>query len=429
MMHAAGKCALILLACGAVSGGEEPPGVLERFLAKTEAELKRMPDHVCTQRVERFTRGGEGPWKAVDALALTVGVADGKEIYAAGGGQSFEDRMPLEYTRDGVFSTGQFALMARHVFAWRAAKIGFRGESERAGRMAFEYDYDVGKEESSYTLRLGNVSDVVAFQGSFHIDRETFDLLELEVQAYDIPERVGLSRADTKVSYTRVNVSGLDALLPSAATLLVATPDGLERLNRSRFGECRRFEAESRLLADEPGGTAVETRAQAAVEEARRIAPGTVLEIELDSALTPARLRQGDAVKGRLVKALEGAEGVLAPAGALVHGVVARIQEETAPLPVYEIGLEFTGIEVEGGILPLRATMVDVEREKGLIAEAKRMDPAFRRKQRPRLEMLVREVQQGQGILLWDARRPAAPKGLKMKWRVVEDLAARAESK
>lgn len=424
MMHAAGKCALILLACGAASSGEEPPGVLERFLAKTETELKRMPDHVCVQRVERFTRGGEGPWKAVDALTLTVGIANGKEIYAAGGGQSFEDRMPAEYTRDGVFSTGQFALMARHVFAWKAARIGFRGESERAGRKAYEYEYDVPKEQSSYRLRLGNASDVVAFQGSFHIDQETLDLLELEVQAYDIPEKVGLAQADTKVSYSRMKVRGLDALLPSAATLLVATSDGLERLNRSRFGECRRFETESRVVADEAGGAPA---AKPAVEEARRIEPGAVLEMELDPALTPARLRQGDPVRARLVKALEGAEGVLAPAGSVVRGVVARLREEAAPFPLYEIGLEFTGIEVGGGILPLRATLVEVEREKGLIAEAKRMDPAFTRKRRPRLEMLVREVQQGQGILLWDARRPVVPKGLKMKWRVAEDLAARAE--
>jgi hypothetical protein len=429
MMHAAGKWALVLLACGAASGGEEPPGVLERFLAKTEAELKRIPDHVCTQRVERFTRGGEGPWKAVDALALTVGIANGQEIYAAEGGQSFELRAPAEYTRDGVFSTGQFALMARHVFAWRAATIGFRGESERAGRKAYEYEYNVPKEQSTYRLRLANVSGVVSFQGSFHVDQETLDLLELEVQAYDIPERIGLSRADTRVSYARVNVRGMDALLPSAATLLVATVDGLERLNRSKFGECRRFETESKLVAEESGETQMEKRAEAAAEEARRIAPGTMLEIQLDSGLTPSHVRQGDPVRGRLVKALEGAEGVLAPAGAVVHGAVTRFREEAAPFAIYEIGLEFTGIEVAGGILPLRATMVDVERERGLIAEAKRMDPAFSRKQRPRLEMLVREVQEGQGILLWDARRPTVPKGLKMKWRVAEDMAARAEYK
>jgi hypothetical protein len=35
--------------------------------------------------------------------------------------------------------------------------------------------------------------------------------------------------------------------------------------------------------------------------------------------------------------------------------------------------------------------------------------------------MLVREVQKGLGILLWDAKRTTVPKGLKMKWRVAED--------
>lgn len=422
-------CALALLACGAASGSDEPPGVLDRFLAKMETELKRMPDHVCAQRVERFTRGGEGPWKPVDTLALTIGVAAGKEVYATADGRGFEEHAPADYVRDGVFGTGQFALMARHVFAWRSARFGFRSESERAGRRTYEYEYDVPKEQSTYRLRLGNVSDAVPFQGSFHFDAETLDLLELEVQAYDIPEQVGLARADTRVTYTRLAVRGLDALLPSAATLLVATTEGLERLNRSRFGECRRFETESKLVVEEPGGVRTEVGAgtvvAAAADARQRIAPGTLLEIELETALTPGRLKQGDPVRARLVKALAGASGTVAPSGALVRGVVARLREQKSPFPLFEIGLQFTGVDVEGGVLPLRATMVDVERERGLVAESRRMDPIFNKQQRPRLDMLVREVQPGQGILLWNAKRPVVPKGLRMKWRVAEEMSAR----
>jgi hypothetical protein len=40
------------------------------------------------------------------------------------------------------------------------------------------------------------------------------------------------------------------------------------------------------------------------------------------------------------------------------------------------------------------------------------------------MDILVREVQRGQGILHWDARRGPLPRGFKMKWRVQQDLAA-----
>jgi hypothetical protein len=265
---------------------------------------------------------------------------------------------------------------------------------------------------------MGSVGAIVAFQGSFHIDAETLDLLELEVQAYDIPEKVGLARADTKVTYARVDVRGLDALLPSTATLMVATSDGLERLNRARFGQCKRFETESAMVIEEEKAP---TTAPPAAAANLRLAPGTILQIQLDTSLTPKQMKEGDPIRARLSKPIEDAEGKLVPAGAVVHGVVARLREEAMPFPIYEIGLEFNGVEIEGQTLPLRATMVDIEAEAGVIRQAKRMDPTFSRNQGPQLNMLVREVQKGLGILLWDAKRTTVPKGLKMKWRVAED--------
>ncbi len=301
MTRASGKWAVLYLACVPVCGMEdEPAGVLERFLAKTSAELERLPDHVCTQQIERFTRGmNEGPWKHEDVLTYSVGIAAGQEVYARPAGRAAADP-----ARTGVFSTGQFGLMAKHVFAWNAAKIGYRGESERAGRKAYEYEYDVPKEKSTYTLRLGSVGAVVGFQGSFHVDAETLDLLELEVQAYDIPEKVGLARADTKVIYKRLDVRGLDALLPSTATLMVATTDGLERLNRARFGQCKRFETESTMVEEETPATPA-----AATSTHVRLPPGTILHIHLDSSLTPKQLREGDPVQGRLSKPVEDTDG------------------------------------------------------------------------------------------------------------------------
>jgi hypothetical protein len=37
------------------------------------------------------------------------------------------------------------------------------------------------------------------------------------------------------------------------------------------------------------------------------------------------------------------------------------------------------------------------------------------------MDILVREVQRGQGILYWEARRGSIPRGLRMKWRVEKE--------
>lgn len=422
MIHAAGKLALALLAWAPAGANDEPPGILQQFLEKVSTDLARLPDNVCTMRVDRFARGmNEGPWKQLDSVTLTVGLAQGAEVYGR-----IEGSAPADLTEDGVFSTGQFAQLARHVFTWKAAGFGFRGESERAGRRAYEYEFDVPKAQSTYRLRMGNVSEVVAFQGSFHIDAETLDLLELEVTPYDIPERVGLARADTRLTYRRLKVRGAEVLLPAAALLQLATVDGIERMNRASFAACRRFEAESSLRAD------AETEAGPESSQARgvewKIAPGTLLEVQLDSHLTPKSLKQGDPVRARLAKPVVVEGGGHLPAGSALHGIVSRLREEQKPVPLYEIGIEFTKVEAECATLPLRATMVDIETERGLIQQSKRMDPTFSRSGKPRMDVLVREVQRGQGIILWDARRPTVPKGLRMTWRVVEDPTYRAEA-
>lgn len=410
------RAVFVCWAAVGVCPAAEPEGFLGRFLQKIQSELRALPDYVCTQRIDRFSRGmAGGPWRQDDTLRFSVGLAGGRELYARPGSQGFDDGSLAAQARTGVVSTGQFGLMARHVFTWEAARFAYVGESERAGRAAHEYEYDVPAGESTFRLRMGSESAIVAFQGSFHVDAETLDLLELNVQAYDIPERVGLALADTKVVYTRTDIRGLRALIPAVATLSVTTTDGVERMNRASFGECRRFAAESTLVVP------AEDDAQPAAVVARppaRLAAGTILDVQLDADLHPAQIKPGDPIRARLLKPVEGIDGHALPAGSIVHGFIVRLRREERPFPVYEIGLEFVGVEDGETTLPLSATLVDVEAKSGVIRQSRRMDPVFSRRQGPRFDVLVREVQKGQGILLWDAKRPAVPKGLKMTWRV-----------
>lgn len=90
----------------------------------------------------------------------------------------------------------------------------------------------------------------------------------------------------------------------------------------------------------------------------------------------------------------------------------------TMPYPIYKVGLEFESLAVGSRVVASAATMDDAGPAAGLIRQSKHFDPTFSRQRTNHIDMLVREVQRGQGILDWDAKHTPIPRGLRMKWRV-----------
>jgi hypothetical protein len=222
---------------------EEPEGLRDRFLQRMKGDLERLPDFVCLQSIERFSRvGAEKPWEKIDSLRFEVALVGSQELYALPGERQFRGRPLAEFAGRGSISTGQLALLAKHVFLTSTAQLTYHGETEHDGRPAHEFAYDVPAKRSSYRLRFGNTESVVAFQGLFWIDARTEELLRLEVQAYDIPDSLALAQTDTALTYSRVEIDGADVLLPLYATLTVATLDGAENFNRARLSTCRHYQ-------------------------------------------------------------------------------------------------------------------------------------------------------------------------------------------
>lgn len=401
---------------------EDPQVVLDRFLLEMKSEFQKLPDFVCSQELERFTRAAsERPWEKTDSWKFEVALVGEQELYARPGSRGFQNRPLVEMVAKGTISTGQFANLARHVFLTSTAKFSFRGEAEQDGRAALEYEYEVPPEKSSYRLRSGTMDAIVGFQGSFWVDRNSGDLIRLDVQAFDMPDRLGIAETNTSVKYARHVIDSANILLPSAATLNVVATDGVENLNRTRLSGCRHYRTE----------TAIRFDTNAAEGEADRVIPperivpktdaasvaGALLEVALEGTLDPSAASVGDVVRAVVTRPIKDGERVLVPQGAKVTGHLVRLDKQAMPFPMYEIALEFSALEYDGKSLPFNGTMIDAGPAAGLIHQAKRMDPTFTRRRTNRIDILVREVQRGQGILNWDARRGPVPQGLKMRWR------------
>jgi len=336
------------------------------------------------------------------------------------GARRFQTRPLGDLVNKGSISTGQLALLAKHVFLTPGTQLTYQGEVEHEGRRAYEYSYDVPASASHYHLRMAKADEVTAFQGEFWIDAETLDVLRLEVQAYDIPESLGLAQADTMLDYLRMDVDGRGILLPSTATLQVVATSGDENMNRARFSSCRHYETESTIRFAADLAPARSGEAERTIVKPTQIPGGTVLELNLDSGLDPATAKLGDAIKATLAREVRTADGLVLPPGAAVSGRLVRLERTTMPYPIYEVGFEFDSLALGNQVIPVSMTMDEAGPAAGLIQQSKHMDPKFSRKRTNYIDMLVREVQKGQGILDWDAKRAPIPRGLRMKWRVLE---------
>ena len=412
----------ISIACGSIARAEEEPeGLRDRFLTRIRADLDRLPDFVCVETSERFRRAGsQRNWEKIDTVRFDVALVGDHELYSLPGARRFERRPLGDLIAQGSISTGELALLAKHVFQG-SAQITYKGESEQAGRKAYEYSYDVPAGKSKYHLRLGSSDAVVAFQGTFWIDAETLDLLRLEVQAYDLPASLGLAQADTALEYSRVNIDAEDVLLPSAAELAVVATNGDENRNRARFSGCKHYQTEStiRFATDEsPTSGSADRVIPASAPAVVEIPGGTLLDLSLDTAIDPASAKIGDPIKATLTHDVKLGDRILLAQGATASGQVVRLEKSTMPFPIYQIGLQFDSIAIGDRIVPLAITMDRAGPASGLLRQSKRLDPVFTRKRTNHIDVLVREVQRGEGILDWDAKHAPVPRGLRMVWRV-----------
>ncbi len=403
---------------------QEPEGLFERFHAHMKNQQRRLPEYVCTQTVERFQRSGpEEAWKKTDTLRFDVALVGDQELYGKAGSAQFFDQPLPDVVRGGVVSTGRFGLLARQVLDITTTRYIYKGQIEQAGRAAHEYGFDVPAAQSNYSLRAGTLELPVSFQGEFWVDAETLDLLRLELQAYDIPVKLGLAEANTSLVYARTDMDGEPLLLPVWGEVVVVTTAGLENLNRTKVGGCRRYRTQSKVQF---AGDAEPETAPPSGSKPILLPVGTMLELALEEGFELEKTVVGQPLRARLTRDLREGERVIASQGSVVEGEIVHLVRETTPFLIYEIGIEFHSLNSAGQSTPFAATMESAGPASGLIRQSKRMDPEFSRRRTAKMSILVRKVQRGQGYLQWDGRRGAVPRGLKMKWKVIAEGESRA---
>jgi hypothetical protein len=245
-----------LLELSALPAQDLPDWVLQLSRAKHHARsnFERLPNYACFQTVERFDKGPrDRVFRPLDTLHLEVAFVGGKELYARGGGH-FDAESPSDLISTGAFGTGTFTSTARNLFVLDASRpTGWSREYRDGKPEALRFDFEISQMKGPLTLQTGSVTAVVGERGSFWVDPESLDLLEIEDHAVDIPPELLMIDSQTNIRYAKVRIGSSDVILPRTAEMLVLRSSGGISRNVSEFSGCREYGSESTItFGDDP---------------------------------------------------------------------------------------------------------------------------------------------------------------------------------
>ena len=245
---------------------EDPDALLGRIRARVAEHLAQLPNYTCHEVIDRFGRALNSPsLYRQDRVELEVAFVGHRELFARPGASSFEEESISKMVSTGTIGNGVFGVHAEAIFSGNAATFKFRGADHKDGHRSFRYDFEVPQEKSHFLVRHNSAEGIVGYKGSFWVDAETLDLVELKLKADHLPSYLGLSMVEESMHYKLVRIRDSDFLLPSKAEHAVIEQPGFYYLNVIALEHCREFTGQSTVkfggeASDTPSGAATPDR-------------------------------------------------------------------------------------------------------------------------------------------------------------------------
>ncbi len=233
---------LSLLAAGPCA---ESPAVLAKIRESVLENLRRLPNYTCGQTIERSYRSvATHLFENVDRIRLEVGYIDGREMFGWPGGEKLAEE-DLNRLVGGTVTNGEFALATRALFAGRSVVFGDMREETHAGHAALRFDFTVPREGTDWILVIGGQHTPTGYHGSFWVDSDSLQLIEVRITADDVPPDAGYSAVARDLQFLPAPIGNGEFLLPSRAEFSATEATGAEDRNETRFHDCRQYTAES----------------------------------------------------------------------------------------------------------------------------------------------------------------------------------------
>jgi len=381
-------CIALLLASSAGMSAQsavDPDLILARAKARLLADLARMPRYTCVETVtrnnyspplrwhssrscaeieaERDKRQHQPKPKNWDRLRLDVAIGDQGEIHSWVGAPRFEEGTVAELAGSGTLGSGDFGPFVGAIL--KVATVKFKEEKVINGRHVLEYSYDVPLSVSKYQVFDSSRSNwfITAYSGTFLLDRDEPDLLQLIVRTADLRPETGKCQAINEVEYGRVPIHGSDVLIPKETRLWVIGRAGEEALNLTSYSNCREYSSKSVLRFETSEASGSSTSRPSSVLSST-FPPGLNFRWRVITPIDSDTAAAGDPVEAILQSSIRDQHGnVLAPAGAHIHG---RLVQFANVGGFFELALKFESIELNGSTVPFNVALASSDKWSGI---------------------------------------------------------------
>jgi hypothetical protein len=176
------------------------------------------------------------------------------------------------------------------------------------------------------------------------------------VDTSDIPKAAEVCNADTKIAYQSVDIAGKSLLIPKSFELHMLDADTIDTFSQSEYTECREFRGESTVrfdFDDSPKGQS------GAVVHDQAVPAGVRLHVRLITPIDDHKSFTGDPVQGVLLQPLVVKTlGISVPKGAIVSGVLSRMELRYQPTREYLVAIHWDRLTSGQNSYLLNATAV-----------------------------------------------------------------------
>jgi hypothetical protein len=363
--------ASLVLACVAAQQDLAPDVLLlARIKSHMREELSHVPNYTCLETISRFRKDpgshprSHGHLTALDTVRLEIVYTNHREWYGSPGDRTLSVDNPVAFIGGGMIGNGAFALMLNNIL--EGASITYHGEETLGGRTAVRYDFRLARLLKAYKISIPGGQGIVGQEGSLWADPQSLDLIRLESRVDEIPPYLPLEEASTNVNYARMRIGDYNALLAQQADSHMLDAEGVESYNRLEFTHCRAYSAQSDIRFDPepqeppqvlPSGPPPIPSPDAAGQAVPAL---LLITVQLTSSISDK-----DAV-GTLIEGIVSGNvlrkgKILIPNGSVVRGRIRRLERYRGG-GAFIVGLEFTEVEVRGGILPFYADLLRIDK-------------------------------------------------------------------
>jgi predicted transcriptional regulator len=168
--------------------------------------LEGLPNYVVQESATRYISETRQPsWNVVDVVSAEVVFEEHRESYRNLQINGKPSKKPPE--ESGAWSTGEFGTILGNLFSpYTDADFKFAQDDTISHRAASVFDFKVQRVRASWRIWTTGQYIMPAYRGSVWIDKQTGEVLRIEMQAKEIPEAFPEISVETAVDYDSIRL-------------------------------------------------------------------------------------------------------------------------------------------------------------------------------------------------------------------------------